>query len=332
MRRGAAVLAALALVIGACAGSTGPSPATTTTTNASTSPTTTTLESTTSTTTNPTTTTSPDRTTALGESPASCSGPAGYTVSYPSDWWANDGSVTDECGLFGPQPVDLQPATDVTAPINLFVDPVEFRVAAAPSDSSIELDRAVTTIDGARAVRLVRETEEGLLPAGTESTTYVVEFASDRTMFLSTSDLDAYDYERNVELVDAMARTLDLAIDAPPGLIARYRGGGVPFDVVATVRGTDTCFTVTPGDDTTCLPPPDGAASAALAESVDGVAFGLARPGVFEIEAVDGVGFLPVPITGSDLSAWAVPVDGAPELVALDDRGRSIGAVPMGSN
>ncbi len=69
----------------------------------------------------------PDDTTAslLGAEPATCTSADGFTVSYPSDWWASTGELA--CGSFAPTELDLAPNTDVTAPVMIFADPVEIR-------------------------------------------------------------------------------------------------------------------------------------------------------------------------------------------------------------
>lgn len=245
----------------------------------------------------------------LGADPATCSSPDGFSVSYPSHWWASSGELA--CGSFAPTELNLTPGTDVTAPVMIFVDPVDFRTAAAPGEASEELDRAVSTLDGHRAVRTVSTVDEGLYPSGTEVTTYIVEFATGddaQTLIATTADLESYAYERNVKLLDEMFRTIELDQSGPEGLVASYRGGGTPFDVIAEPSNSEVCLTVDPGDLTTCLDAPAGnRVDAAL---VDDVLVGLAGPDVFRIEVEGGISFLPVPI-GSATSAWAVPFDGS---------------------
>ena len=118
MTRILAILTTTCLTLAACAGDGD-------TTSAAT-PTSTAVPPTTSVPSATTTSGSNDEPTALGASPARCTSPEGYSISHPSQWWANDGSVADACGPFGPDQIDLEPATDVTAPINVLVDPVSF--------------------------------------------------------------------------------------------------------------------------------------------------------------------------------------------------------------
>lgn len=249
-----------------------------------------------------------------------CTSPEGYSISYPATWWVNDGSVTDACGLFGPEPVDLEPATDVTAPINVFVDPVAFEVAAEPTETGDELDRSVTSIDGARAVRTVTVSgDDAFYPEGTAATTYLVDLGTDgeeRTMILTTVDLDAYDYEHNTRVLDAMVRTVDLEVDTPTDLVARYLGGGTPFDVFASQDGDRICFTVEPPGSETCLELP-AASEPLVAATVGDVAVGLTTGDVYEVQSSDGLSFLPVPVDGTDAAGWALPVNGSTEISAF---------------
>lgn len=272
-----------------------------------------------------------DETTALGESPDECTSPTGYSVSYPASWWANDGSVVDACGLFGPEPVDLEPATDVNAPINIYIDPVPFDVAAAPTETGEEIDRAVTLIDGARAVRSVTRVGEGLLPEGTEVTSYVVDVATDetdRTMIMTTADVEAYDYVRNARVLDAMAQSLELDVDTKSNLVAQYRGGGAPFDVTATAAAGTVCLTASPPDEEVCLSLPNG--EAIVVDTIGDIAIGLAAPDVFQVEATDGISYLPVALAGTDARGWALPIDGPTQIVATDRSGEQLASLEVG--
>jgi hypothetical protein len=231
-------------------------------------------------------------------------------VSYPTDWWASTGELA--CGSFAPTELDLTPNTDTTAPVMIFADPVEFRIAVAPTESRDELSRAVSTVDGRQAVRIVSTVQEGLYPVGTEVTSYFVELEpvddAPRTLVATTADIGAYDYERNVTLLDEMAHTIRLDSPGPNNLIASYRGGGAPFDVFAGADGAETCLTVDPGEATTCLAAPAG--NRVNADVIGDALVGLAGPDVFQIQVENGVSFLPVD-TDSGTSAWAVPFDGS---------------------
>lgn len=249
-----------------------------------------------------------DGTTAslLGADPATCASDDGFSVSYPSHWWA--GTDAFACGWFAPEPIDVEPSTDMTAPIMMQVDDVAYRTAVAHTGPRKEVARAVTTVDGRRSIRTVSIIEEGLYPTGTEVTTYLVDIESpegvEQTLVASSPDLDGYDYHRNVALLDEMLRTVELERPGRDAVVAIYRGGATPFEVTSETSGSETCLTVMPGGEQRCLESPAGnQVTAAIAGDA---LVGLAGPDVSRIEVENGISFLPVPIE-SGTSAWAVP-------------------------
>ena len=235
-----------------------------------------------------------------------------YSIAYPSEWWANDGSVTEACRFFAPEPMPIEEQSEVVAPVSATVDQVAFADVAAPSESSTELDRAVTLIDGRQAVRLVNEQVDGLLPAGTEVTTYAVDLGGDRTMVLSAAD--TFDqYTRNVAVLDEMARTVALSDPGDIDLVARYGGGGTPFDVSARVAD-DVCLTVEPAGEEVCFDAASVSGNQVVAEVVDlgvgdGVLLGIAGPDARRVQIIDGLAYLPVPVEDVDVTGWALPTD-----------------------
>lgn len=144
---------------------------------------------------------------------ASCTNPAGFVVHHPADWTVNPGEVVPSCSRFAPGEMTLREATDVrVAAIALSVEPVAFeRVTAQRPD---ETARAELTVDGQDAVRIERVTRDGLYPTGTPLTTYAVRLDDDedgpRTLVADTIGLPGADHERNVDVLDAMVRRLEL--------------------------------------------------------------------------------------------------------------------------
>lgn len=89
-------------------------------------------------------------------------------------------------------------------------EPVPLDVIAGDDPSQAVLEREEAEIAGSRAVRIEAEaTGEGLYPAGTRHYQVAVE-ADGETVLLSTFEVGGLDYERNKEVVDEMADSLEL--------------------------------------------------------------------------------------------------------------------------
>lgn len=143
-----------------------------------------------------------------------CTSPAGFAVDHPSDWSVNAGETVPACSRFSPQDFDVPDATDVrVAAIAFSVEPVAFdRVT---QEQPGEQARRELTVDGRDAVRIERTaTGQGFWPEGTPSTRYAVALEDGehgpRTLVADTVGLPKFDYQRNVEVLDAMIGTLDL--------------------------------------------------------------------------------------------------------------------------
>ncbi|MGY2003713.1 AMIN-like domain-containing (lipo)protein [Blastococcus sp. SYSU DS1024] len=143
-----------------------------------------------------------------------CTSPAGFAVDHPSDWSVNAGETVPACSRFSPQDFDVPDATDVrVAAIAFSIEPVAFdRVT---QEQPGEQARRELTVDDRDAVRIERTaTGEGFWPEGTPATRYAVELADGedgpRTLVADTIGLPRFDYQRNVEVLDAMIGTLDL--------------------------------------------------------------------------------------------------------------------------
>jgi hypothetical protein len=185
MRRLTTCFAALALVLAGCGDDDDTTTADTTATTVS------------------TTTSAPEGGPELART---CTSPDGFAISYPDDWEA-----VSDCGQFGPAPLDEPTANsdDRTGVVSAFIDPVPFDQVSEPTDG--DQARREATVDGRPAVRIETVVQEGLYPPGTEGVRWLVDLEGDRTLFLAAYDLGLVDdFDRAVEVLDAMARSIDL--------------------------------------------------------------------------------------------------------------------------
>ena len=145
---------------------------------------------------------------------ASCDNPeAGYRVEYPADWHVNDEEGPGEpCSWFDPEPFEVPEATEFFgAAVSISREPVAAEVIVEQADLGREvLSREETEVAGQRAFRIESEsTGEALLDAGVRYYQVVV-VVDGESLILSTYDLPEHDYERNREVLDEMASTLEL--------------------------------------------------------------------------------------------------------------------------
>lgn len=250
-----------------------------------------------------------------------CVSSAGWEISAPADWATNDGEILPECSSFDPDDITVEAGTDARAgAIAAWIDRVAFDAAAAPRAPSV--DRAATTIDGLQAVRLAyEENGEGLYPAGTPITRYLIDLGAGpdgaRTFFFDAVGLTGTDHDRNVTVLDRMARTVDLdATGAPTAedVIARF-GGVAELTVIAAVDGDEVCLRIPPGGEPACRVPPAGdvVETVALPEPGQPLLGGLTDADVFRVDVhtadADATSsFLPVPVPAADARAFALPV------------------------
>ncbi|MEQ8842094.1 MAG: hypothetical protein RIB98_14020 [Acidimicrobiales bacterium] len=314
---------------------------------------TTTTTTTTTTTMAPTSSSSQPPTTSAGvadllENAERCESPEGYAVSYPEDWVVNDGSVVPLCSQFDPGPFEVPDGTDArVAAITAYVDQVAFGDVTT-GESTVDGTRAVTVVDGHQAVRLSGVTSGGQLHEdGTAVTRYIVDMArgiddGPGTLFLDTIDITGGDHETHQRVLDAMVSTIELTgSDAAPGIVARYEGGGAPFEVMAEAADGDVCLASDTQEGEVCLTAPTEQTpirSGVLGDGGAAVLVGVAAPEVFMIEssAAEGESFAVLP-TGAEtldgVKAWAFPfVPGSEaELVWYDRSGSRGGTVSVGS-
>lgn len=141
-----------------------------------------------------------------------CSNPeARYSVRYPADWHVNPGDVASPCSYFHPQPIDLEPATEATGiAISVRREPVSFELATGEGPDKLLKSRELE-IDGRRAMRQERRSAgRGLLPKGIRIYHYVVDLGNGETLIASTVEEAGLKYERNQEVLDEMAGTLQI--------------------------------------------------------------------------------------------------------------------------
>ena len=138
-------------------------------------------------------------------------------VRYPEAWHVNSAQPVPRCTAFDPDPVDLPGATELPRELAVVVrvEPVGFDRASTAEGVRVEAERR-TTIDGRTAVRQeVVTTGAGLGPAGQRSVRYIIDAGTDRSIVISTWDVEGNDFPRSREVLDAMAAALDIEPRTP---------------------------------------------------------------------------------------------------------------------
>lgn len=289
-----------------------------------------------------TTTTSADPTSSTSEpadpDPAPewvrCENPEGFSIGYPADWETNDGSVTEACSAFDPEPFEVPEATDARfAAISAYVDQVDFADAASPEAD--EESRATTTVDGRQAVRVTGPAGE--LYEGETAVRYFVDLSLGTDDGPGTLIIDTLsDDDEVVRVLDRMVKTIELtASDArAEDVVARYEGGGTPFDATLAAEGDDWCVTApADGESTTecfTVPSADALRFADFGGDLFAALGGVTGPEVFRVEAVltDGsFDYLPVATTDA-VRGWMIPVPASDitQLNWFDIEGEALGA------
>lgn len=132
-------------------------------------------------------------------------------VRYPDGWHVNE-QGGQPCSAFDPDPFELPTRTEFprTLAVVLRVEPLELDAAATAAGLRVEAERSMT-VDGRGAVRQeVVTTGEGLAPAGVRSTRYVVDGGTERSILATTFDVEGNDFERSVDVLDAMVMALEI--------------------------------------------------------------------------------------------------------------------------
>ena len=139
-------------------------------------------------------------------------------VPYPEGWHTNsteptdDGSAMPPCRVFHHEPFELPRVNELTG-YDFFVrmEHVPFARVAGSDDPMHEILRdEETQVDGRDAVvRELRATEDGLSgPRGARHYLYAVDLGGGRTLVAVTYEVADLDYERNREVLDAVAQDL----------------------------------------------------------------------------------------------------------------------------
>lgn len=145
-----------------------------------------------------------------------CENPDGFSIGYPDGWQVNSGEVVPPCSQFNPESFEVPRGTDErVAAITAFVDPVPYERVAAPSERR-DAAREEMTISGQPAVRLEHQAgPNSIWPEGTPITTYMIKMPPaderEQTLIVDTIGLSPFDYERNQEVLEQMAQTIEIS-------------------------------------------------------------------------------------------------------------------------
>lgn len=208
VRRAVAIGLTAALATAACGGDDDDA-ATTTTTSISTTSTTAVPRTSSSSTTS---TTTGDQGSRLTQSCTLQDRDVRIVVGYPEAWHVNTGEPAPRCTAFDPDPIDLRRGTELPRDLAvvLRVEPIAFARASTADGVRVERESR-TTIDGRTAVRQeVVTTGEGLGPPGQRSLRYIIDAGADRSIIISTWDVEGNDFADDSEVLDAMATALDI--------------------------------------------------------------------------------------------------------------------------
>lgn len=136
----------------------------------------------------------------------------GFSVSYPTGWSTNDGSVLPACSVFDPAPVQLPPQSEI--PFELAVVIGVENAAFDPVVRSSQWERVISserlTIEGRDAVRVESEaTGEGLAERGMRSVRYVLDLGNGKTL-VATTNATSDAYAHNQDVLARMVATISV--------------------------------------------------------------------------------------------------------------------------
>ena len=144
-----------------------------------------------------------------------CESPAGFRIAYPGGWAVNSGETVPACTRFAPDPFRVPAGTDArVGAVTAWVRSSSFdRIADSPLPPVAS--RTHLSVDGRKAARIERvSVGQGLYPAGTRITSYVVELEpgpdGPRALVVDTVGLPQSDYARNTQVLDRMMETIVL--------------------------------------------------------------------------------------------------------------------------
>ena len=146
-----------------------------------------------------------------GAETAHCASPAGFRVDHPADWSVNTGEVLPVCSWFAAEPFTVPEASDAR------IADITLDLEAGQGLSAVWMDetaRRTVDVGGRPAIRVEQVTGPGFYPAGTQITTYVVDLDPGRSdgvvLLAQTVGLPGFDYDRNVDVLDAMMSSFAL--------------------------------------------------------------------------------------------------------------------------
>lgn len=136
----------------------------------------------------------------------------GFSVSYPTGWSTNDGSVLPACSVFHPAPIQVPRESEI--PFELAVVIGVENVKFDPAVRSSQWERVISTqrsmIEGRNTVRVESEaTGEGLAERGLRSVRYVVDLGNGRTL-VATTNATSDAYARNQEVLARMVASISV--------------------------------------------------------------------------------------------------------------------------
>lgn len=136
---------------------------------------------------------------------------SGFTVDFPTGWMTNTEDIAPSCFVFDPESITLQEqSSSLDEAIHIRVDRIPYARATRLDDpTETIISRRETTIDGHEAI--VTESQSngrGLIPAGVNYYTYLINFNNRKTLIASTYDYADQPYERNQLVLEQMVNTL----------------------------------------------------------------------------------------------------------------------------
>jgi outer membrane biosynthesis protein TonB len=138
----------------------------------------------------------------------------GVTVTYPKDWYAYEGDPQWTCLLFDPNPIKLDPNTEISATIQMMDDGRTFAAVtkdyATASVYTVKA-KASLTVDGLPAVGYQLEnTGQGYYPKGILQTVFVIDRGSRGTLVAETVGKKGAAYDANVKILELMVGNLKI--------------------------------------------------------------------------------------------------------------------------
>jgi hypothetical protein len=132
------------------------------------------------------------------------------TVRYPRDWHTNTGEVMPACSLFDPEPIEVDPATDIPLDIAVIMrlEQRPFEAFGEPVRGEQRDASGEVTVDGRRGLAVDwTTTGEGMLPEGVRVRSYYVEHGQ-ATLVAETYELGDPSFTVRQAILDRVMETL----------------------------------------------------------------------------------------------------------------------------